>query len=253
MTAPAEPVIAIENLVVDYVQGPRRTRAVDGVSFSVRPGETTGFIGLNGAGKSTTMKCLMGFVFPVSGQIRVFGRAPGDPDSRARIGYLPEVSMYYPFLKARELLELYGTLSGLTRRDLRARIPGLLEQVGLGGRGEHLLRTFSKGMQQRLGIAQALVAKPELLILDELNSGLDPVGRHDLRQTLLGLKREGCTILFSSHELNEVESLCDHLVIIHRGKVIKAASAADLLGQRGEQSLEDFFIRLIRATETSAA
>lgn len=223
------PVLEVEGLVVEYGKGARRVRAVDGVSFRVEPGECVGFIGANGAGKSTTMKVLMGFLFPAAGTVRVFGHKAGTVESRQRIGYLPEVALYYPFMKARELLELYGGLSGLSRAQLRERIPGLLARVGLGGKENVLLREFSKGMQQRLGIAQALIAEPDALIFDELSSGLDPLGRYDLRQVLLDLKQKGTTIFFSSHELTEVESLCDRIVMIHKGRVLKQASVGELM------------------------
>lgn len=225
----AVPVLDVQDLVVDYGRGEKRLRAVDGVSFRVEEGECVGFIGANGAGKSTTMKTLMGFLFPHSGSVRVFGHAAGTARSRERIGYLPEVALYYPFMKARELLELYGGLHGLSGGELKKRIPPLLERVGLGGKENVLLRQFSKGMQQRLGIAQALIAEPDALILDELSSGLDPLGRFDLRQVILDLKQQGRTIFFSSHELTEVESLCDRVIIIHRGRVVKQADVSELL------------------------
>jgi ABC-2 type transport system ATP-binding protein len=223
------PVIETHDLIVDYGRGAKRNRAVEGISFSIAPGECVGFIGANGAGKSTTMKTIMGFIFPTSGSVRVFGAAAGTVESRRRIGYLPEVALYYPFMKARELLELYGGLQGMRRAELRTRIPGLLEEVGLAGKGESLLRNFSKGMQQRLGIAQAIIAQPEALIFDELSSGLDPIGRHDLREVLLRLKREGRTIFFSSHELSEVESLCDRVIMIDKGRIVTQATVAELM------------------------
>lgn len=223
------PVIEVENLVVEYGKGAKRTRAVDGIGFRVEEGECVGFIGANGAGKSTTMKTLMGFLFPTSGEARLFGRDAKDTESRRRIGYLPEVALYYPFMKARELLELYGGLSGLSNARLKQAIPPLLEKVGLGGRGETLLKNFSKGMQQRVGIAQAIIADPELLIFDELSSGLDPVGRYDLRGVLQELKNRGRTIFFSSHELSEVESLCDRVVMIHKGRIVTQATVAELM------------------------
>jgi ABC-2 type transport system ATP-binding protein len=222
-------VIHVQDLVVDYGKGKRAHRAVDGISFEVAPGECVGFIGANGAGKSTTIKSLMGFLFPESGSIDVFGDPAGTTRSRQRIGYLPEVALYYPFMKARELLELYGGLHGVSRRDLRARIPEILEKVGLGGKENLLLKTFSKGMQQRLGIAQSLIARPELLIFDELSSGLDPIGRFDLRDVLLDLKQEGRTVFFSSHELSEVESLCDRVLMVHRGRIVKSASVSEIM------------------------
>lgn len=227
--ATRQTVIEVENLVVEYGNGAAAFRAVDGMSFSVGEGECVGFIGANGAGKSTTIKSLMGFLFPTSGNLRVFGASAGDVRSRRRIGYLPEVALYYPFMKAGELLQLYGGLQGLRARDLRTRIPEVLEKVGLAGREKQLLKNFSKGMQQRLGIAQALVAKPELLVFDELCSGLDPLGRHDLRQVLLDLKREGQTVFFSSHELSEVESLCDRVLIVHQGHIVRSARIDDFM------------------------
>jgi ABC-2 type transport system ATP-binding protein len=223
------PVIDVQDLVVDYGRGRKSHRAVDGLTFRVMPGECVGFIGANGAGKSTTMKALLGFVFPASGSVRVFGAAAGTVESRQRLGYLPEVALYYPFMKARELLELYGGLQGMSRRQLAGRILGLLKEVGLEGRGESLLKNFSKGMQQRLGIAQAIIADPELLILDELSSGLDPLGRHDLREVILRLKTAGKTIFFSSHELTEVEALCDRVIMINKGRLVTEAPVADLM------------------------
>jgi ABC-2 type transport system ATP-binding protein len=227
-------VIDVENLVVEYGRGAKAVRAVDGITFAVGRGECVGFIGANGAGKSTTIKTLLGFLFPTSGTVRVFGSAAGTVESRRRIGYLPEVALYYPFMKARELLELYGGLAGLSGAQLRERIPPMLEEVGLPGRGETLLKNFSKGMQQRLGIAQAIIADPEALIFDELSSGLDPVGKFDLRAVLLGLKARGRTIFFSSHELTEVEALCDRVVMIHRGRIVTQATVRDLMAPLNE-------------------
>jgi len=173
----------------------------------------------------------------------------GTAASRQRIGYLPEVALYYPFMKATALLELYGGLSGLDKHTLRERIPPLLEKVGLGGREKQLLRTFSKGMQQRLGIAQSLISKPELLIFDELSSGLDPIGRHDLREVLLELKRDKRTIFFSSHELSEVESLCDRVIILHKGRLVRSAQMDDMMELAAGRSLESCYIELIAEAE----
>ena len=222
-------VIEVEDLVVEYGKRGRRVRAVDSVSLHVDPGECVGFIGVNGAGKSSTIKTLMGFHFPRNGSVRGFGERAGTPKSRQRIGYLPEVAHYYPFMTARDLLDLYGDLMGLGAAGLRARIPYILERVGLHGKGETQLKHFSKGMQQRLGIAQALIADPELLIFDELSSGLDPLGRHNLREVLQELKSAGRTIFFSSHELTEVETLCDRIVVIHRGRIVRSEAVADLM------------------------
>lgn len=238
MRAKMDPVIEVENLVVEYGRGANRTRAVNGLSFQVNPGECVGFIGANGAGKSTTMKTLMGFIFPTSGSARVFGEPATEGKSRQRIGYLPEVALYYPFMKARELLELYGGLHGLSRADLKKKIPEMLDKVGLGGKGESLLKNFSKGMQQRLGIAQSLIAEPEALFFDELSSGLDPIGRYELRDLLVELKSQGRTIFFSSHELSEVESLCDRALIIHRGEAVREGTVEELLQSSRSIDLE---------------
>ena len=219
----------VKDLEAEYRQGRTSTKALKGVTFQVAPGETVGFIGPNGAGKTTTIKSLLGFIFPTAGSVSVFGQPAGAVESRRRLGYLPEVALYYPFMKARELLQLYGGLHGMSAQELKACIPGLLAKVGLPEKGETLLRNFSKGMQQRLGIAQAIIADPELLIFDELSSGLDPAGRHDLRQVLLELKERGRTIFFSSHELTEVEALCDRVIIINQGELIAQSPVSELL------------------------
>ncbi len=239
--------IRVDGLTVSYRRRGGRLTAVRDLSFAVAEGECVGFIGANGAGKSTTIKTLMGFTHAESGTAEVCGHPAGTPAGRRPVGYLPEVALYYPYMKAHELLELYGMLSGLSRSDVRQRAPGILERVGLAGHGRVLLRTFSKGMQQRLGIAQALIAEPQLLILDEVSSGLDPLGRYDLHQLLRGLKEEGRTVFFSSHELTEVESLCDRVLLIHEGRLLREVSRADLKAAGRERSLEHFFIEQIRA------
>lgn len=256
----ADHVIDVKSLKISYGRGTRATEAVSDMSFSVSRGETVGFIGPNGAGKSSTIKTMMGFIFPASGRVTIFGQNAGSVEARRRTGYLPEVSLYYPFMKAREVLELYGGLAGLDRAELKRRIPPLLERVGLAGKGEILLKNFSKGMQQRVGIAQAIIADPDLFVFDELSSGLDPVGRHDLREVLLDLKARGKTIFFSSHELYEVESLCDRVVIVDRGRKIADESVADLMGrliaegaQGRPRSLEEYFMGLIRPGRELAA
>ncbi|MCX7049097.1 MAG: ABC transporter ATP-binding protein [Candidatus Sumerlaeota bacterium] len=233
-----EKVIEVEHLIAGYRSGRKKTTAVNDLSFDIWRGECVGFIGPNGAGKSTTIKVLMGFMFPASGSARLFGAPAGSMESRRHIGYLPEVSLYYPFMRARELLELYGGLQGMGRAQLKERIPTLLKLVGLENQGESLLRNFSKGMQQRLGIAQALIADPDLFIFDELSAGLDPLGRYDLRGVLLDLKRRGKTIFFSSHELNEVESLCDRVIMIHQGRKIAESAVTDLVEPLSQYEIE---------------
>lgn len=202
--------------------------AVRGLTFGVEPGEVVGFLGPNGAGKSSTLKALMGFLTPSAGACEVFGLQAGSLEAKRRIGYLPEVAMYYPFLTPVETLRLYGELQGLGGAALKKEVRDLLELVGLGEAGAKLNRTLSKGMLQRVGIAQALLGSPELLILDEVTSGLDPVGRRELRALLKERQRAGATLFFSSHELSEVDMLCDRILLIHQGELIEERVIGDL-------------------------
>lgn len=217
-----KPALQVQDLVVTYrpKSGPP-VEAVRGLSFFVEPGEVVGFLGPNGAGKSSTLKALMGFVRPDRGTCEVFGEASWEESSRRRIGYLPEVAMYYPFLTPVETLQLYGELQGLKGRKLRDEIDHLLEVVGLSHAVRKQNRQLSKGMLQRVGIAQALLGSPELLVLDEVTSGLDPVGRKELRNLLRKKQQQGTTLFFSSHELAEVEMLCDRILLIHKGHLVE--------------------------------
>ncbi len=195
--------------------------AVRGLTFDVQPGEVVGFLGPNGAGKSSTLKALMGFVEPSAGECQLSGLAAGSLEAKSRIGYLPEVAMYYPLLTPSETLRLYGELQGLGGKSLDAEIEELLHTVGLAGSERKQNRMLSKGMLQRVGIAQALLGDPELLILDEVTSGLDPVGRRELRALLKSRQAAGCTLFFSSHELSEVEMLCDRILLIDHGTLLE--------------------------------
>ena len=192
-----------------------------GLTLTVDSGEIVGFLGPNGAGKSSTLKALMGFVKPDAGSATLFGLSAGSPDARRNIGYLPEVAMYYPFLTPRETLRLYGQLQGLSGRALEKEIGEWLERVGIAQASEKLNRSLSKGMLQRVGIAQSLLGSPRLLILDEVTSGLDPVGRRELRDLLRERQRAGATLFFSSHELAEVDMLCDRIILIHEGVLVE--------------------------------
>lgn len=240
--------IFVEDLKVRYRSKKGKwLEAVQGLSFSVAPGEIVGFLGPNGAGKSSTLKALMGFVTPSDGRCEVFGMAAGSLDAKRRIGYLPEVAMYYPYLTPIETLILYGELQGLRGKPLREEAHRLLETVGLKGSEKKLNKSLSKGMLQRVGIAQSLLGKPDLLILDEVTSGLDPVGRKELRILLQERQREGATLFFSSHELAEVDMLCDRILLINKGRMVEERMMAPLKDElrnysivfRGDIALHD--------------
>jgi ABC-2 type transport system ATP-binding protein len=250
------PALAVDSLCVGYKKGlfGKPKCVVHNLTFSVRPGEVVGFLGPNGAGKSSTIKSIMGFLVPESGNITVFGHAAGTTAAKARIGYLPEVALYYPFLTPMETLRLYGRLQGLGGRSLEEEAMDLLRRVGLEGREKQQLKTFSKGMQQRLGIAQALLGSPDLLVLDEVASGLDPLGRRHLRQLLHDIKLTGTTIFFSSHELDEVAQLCDRIILIESGRVVDERVMDATLQGGVSSALEDYFIRTIQeASQRKAA
>ncbi len=223
--------IETRDLRITYRQGWRgETRlAVNGLNLRVEPGETVGFIGPNGAGKSSTIKALMGFLEPAGGEVRVLGEPAGSPAARRRLGFLPEVTLYYPWLTPIETLWMYGRLAGLDNGTVRSQSLELLEKVGLKGRERDRLKGFSKGMLQRVGIAQSLLGDPKLLILDEVSSGLDPLGRKELRDLMLEQKQKGVTIFFSSHELTEVAQLCDRVVLVNRGQVRDERRVDELL------------------------
>lgn len=223
------PAIKVRDLRVDYrTKRGETVRAVYGLSFDVSPGEIVGFLGPNGAGKSSTLKALMGFVEPAGGAAEIFGIRAGTPEARAHVGYLPEVAMYYPFLTPAETLRLYGELQGLSGKALECEIAELLERVGIAHAAKKLNRSMSKGMLQRVGIAQALLGSPKLLILDEVTSGLDPVGRRELRELLRERQRAGATLFFSSHELAEVDLLCDRILLVHKGELVDEREVAPL-------------------------
>ncbi|HWZ41954.1 MAG TPA: ABC transporter ATP-binding protein [Candidatus Saccharimonadales bacterium] len=206
------------------------------LNLTVEEGETFGFLGPNGAGKTTTLKLLMGIIFPTSGSARILGRHFHDPEVRRQIGFLPEQPYFYDYLNAQELLDYYGSLSGLSLDERKTRVPAVLERVGLADAGRQQLRKFSKGMLQRVGIAQAILHQPQMVFLDEPMSGLDPVGRREIRELLQGLKEEGKTVFFSTHILSDAESLCDRVAVIHKGELQGIGVMADLKSQNAARS-----------------
>ena len=207
-----------------------RRQAVRSVSLQVGRGEIVGLLGANGAGKTTVIKMLLGLVRPDDGDVMLLGRSGADPVSRARVGYLPELFRYQPWLTATEVLDLHARLSGL--RPDATRRGELLERVGLAARAGDRVGGFSKGMQQRLGMAVALVGQPELVVLDEPTSALDPLGRADVRDLVLSLREQGIAVLLNSHLIGEVERVCDRVVILDHGEVAAEGTLAQLLGQR---------------------
>ncbi len=206
-----------------------RVRAVEDLSFEVRAGEIFGLLGPNGAGKTTALKMLLGFVKPTSGHAFIAGQRVGTVASRRQLGYLPENPSLYEFLRGDEYLMFAGRLCGLSRADARKRMAELLERVGLAGRADRPIRKFSKGMVQRLALAQALVGDPRIAILDEPMSGLDPIGRKDVRDLILQLRDEGRTVLFSTHILSDVEAICDRVGILVEGRLTDCGALADLV------------------------
>jgi ABC-2 type transport system ATP-binding protein len=206
----------------------RPQRALQPLHLRVEEGEIFGFLGPNGAGKTTTLKMLMGLVFPTSGRARILGREWTDPEVKAQIGFLPEQPYFYDYLTARELLDYYGQLSGVPAKNRKRRIDEVLERVGLTDVKGVQLRKFSKGMLQRAGIAQAILHDPQLLFFDEPMSGLDPLGRREVRDLMEQLKREGKTVFFSTHILSDAEALCDRVAIIHQGELRGVGAVDDL-------------------------
>jgi ABC-2 type transport system ATP-binding protein len=216
----------------------KRVTAVESLNLEVRPGEVFGFLGPNGAGKTTTLKMLMGLIYPTSGKARLFGRDLGDPQTKARLGFLPESPYFYDYLTSREFLGFYGHLFGLWGAVLDRRIDELLELVGMTHAKDLQLRKFSKGMLQRVGVAQALINDPELVVLDEPMSGLDPIGRKEVRDLILRLKESGKTVLFSSHILHDAEVLCDRVAMILKGRLVACGRVNDLLDQGANHQVE---------------
>ena len=227
-----------QNLVIETVGltkvfrdfwGHQRVIAVDNLDLEIRSHEVFGMLGPNGSGKSTTIKMLLGLLYPSRGRASVLGHHPGDVKTKAYIGYMPEESYLYPFLNARETLDFYGRLFGLSRQQRRQRIESLLEMVGLGSVSRRPIGEYSKGMIRRIGLAQALINDPDLLFLDEPTAGLDPIGTRQIKDLVLKLSQRGKTVLLCSHLLADVEDICDRICILYGGKVRSQGSVDELL------------------------
>jgi len=226
-------VIEVKSLTKCYPTGfwRRKVRVLDDVSFSVGENEVVGFLGANGAGKTTTIKIVNCLAFPDSGTVRLFGEEGGVRSaSRRRIGFMPEQPYFYEYLTGTEFLDLCGRLTGMDGRETRERAAAMLGRVGLAAAGGTAIRKYSKGMMQRLGLAQALLHDPELVILDEPMSGLDPMGRMDVRSIISELKAAGKTVFFSTHIISDVEALCDRVILLDRGRKLAEGTVAELVG-----------------------
>ena len=229
-------VISIKELVKIYKGGfgSQPVKALRGISFDIFRGEVFGLLGPNGSGKTTTIKILLGLIFPTSGKCSIFGYPPSNVEMKKRIGFLPEESYLYRFLNAYETLDFYGSLSGMPKKLRRNRAEELIELVGLKDAAKRPLKGFSKGMSRRIGLAAALISDPELIILDEPTSGLDPIGTREIKDLVISLKDQGRTVLLCSHLLADVEDVCDRIAILSKGNLAKEGTVADLL-QRSDR------------------
>lgn len=218
---------------------------LDSVSFEVESGEIFGFLGPNGSGKSTTIKILLEIIFPSEGSASIFGQALGNKAAKQRVGFLPENPYFYEHLSSRQFLAFHGSLWGMSGKSLQSRISEVIELVGMKGTDDLRLRGFSKGMLQRIGLAQAILHNPDLIILDEPMTGLDPVGRKEVRDLMIELKRRGKTVFFSTHILSDVESICDRIAILNRGKLLSCGP----LGQH--ISVDSRYVDFVWANSTA--
>ncbi len=240
MTIPA---IEISGLSKGFGFGRKKNQALRNLSLTIAQGEVFGFLGPNGAGKSTTIKLLLHFLRPDRGILRIMGQTVGQDEFRNLIGYLSEFPFFYDHLSARETLLLSGRLSGMSRHDLRELIPSLLARMNLTEAIDRRVSGFSKGMKQRLGMANALIHDPQVLIFDEPMSGLDPLGRHLMKNIIIDLRRQGKTVFFSSHILSDIEDLCDRIGVIHQGHLLYAGNLHAFI--KNSTNLEDRFVSII--------
>ncbi|MDQ6788961.1 MAG: ABC transporter ATP-binding protein [Acidobacteriota bacterium] len=244
-------IVEIENLTKDYETGfwrKKKTRALDGLNLQVEGGQIFGFLGGNGAGKTTTIKILMGLLFADNGSARILGSDISDVKMRARIGYCPENPYFYDYLKASELMNYFGELFGLNASRRKQKTEELLTRVGLDEKDwNKQLRKFSKGMLQRVGLAQSLINEPEIVFLDEPMSGLDPIGRREIRELISELRDKGTTVFMSTHILSDIEALCDNVAILRRGKLAATGKLDDLLTESGERQHFEIVVKGVAA------
>lgn len=233
------PALEVRGLVKEFAVGLRgmKLRAVDHLDLRVAQGEIFGLLGPNGSGKSTTIKMLLGLLEPTAGEARIFGIPSGRVEARRDVGYLPESPFFYRYLSGRELVAFYGRMCGLRPPELKDRVAAVLAEVGLTEAADRAVGTYSKGMLQRVGLAQAMVHQPRLLILDEPTAGVDPVGAAAISELILRLKAAGRTILITSHLLGQIEDICDRVAILDRGKLVVEGTVADLVGRTDRQAL----------------
>lgn len=243
------PAIDIKELYYSYRGnwGLKKIEALKGISLEVHQGESFGFLGHNGAGKTTTIKCILGLIRPSSGTIKIFGNS--DTDSRISVGYLPEQPYFYDHLTVNELVTFYGCLAGVNSKSLHSAVQDALERVRISNRGDSPMRSLSKGLTQRVGMAQAIVANPRLLILDEPFSGLDPIGRREFRDLLSDLKKTGTTIFISSHVLGDIEFLCDRVSIMAHGEIKEVIALKDLKSQEQDSFVLKIAEDQVKCTE----
>lgn len=244
-------IVEIENLSKDYTVGflkKKRIRALDSLNLRVASGQIFGFLGGNGAGKTTTIKILMSLMFPTTGTARILGRDISDVKMRAKIGYCPENPYFYDYLKARELMNYFGELFGLSAAKRNQKTEELLTRVGLDEKDwNKQLRKFSKGMLQRVGLAQSLINEPEIVFLDEPMSGLDPIGRREIRELISELREKGTTVFMSTHILSDIEALCDNVAILRKGKLAATGNLHELLTKSGEQQIYEVNVKCVSA------
>lgn len=246
-----ENIIEIENLSKDYEVGfwkKRKVRALDGLTLNVGGGQIFGFLGGNGAGKTTTIKILMSLIFPSEGRAKILGEDISNTKMRARIGYCPENPYFYDYLTARELMNYFGELFGLDAAKRKQKTEELLMKVGLEEKDwNKQLRKFSKGMLQRVGLAQSLINEPEIVFLDEPMSGLDPIGRREIRELIANLRDQGTTVFMSTHILSDIEALCDNVAILRGGKLAATGNLSELLTKSGETQQFEIVVKDVSA------